>query len=544
MSELSMETKPADQALQVKPVQEKPEPNLGSSFPPMATSSTANPLSHPTKTAKRPGRRQTKAVAVRVFPGQTANGRPNKIISLAHYKPILTSIQVAVDAATVLLSFVSAYFLWKWIGPVLAIEAYEPESITRYASFLGVTLATVMVGLEVHGLYKPQRSLMNVREFELLLKTWGKACLFSLAILFMAQQLLFSRGVFVMTWSIMLVGLLVERYAFFKFNNWVRRKGFVETTCLIYGAGEVGRKLHDKFRESPKLGLHVAGFLDDEPALIGKVFHKVSVIGDFTKLRETIVRTGATKLFIALSQVPSKVVIDIMNVCRETGCEFQIVPSLYDIVIQRVKITELEGIPLIGLAEPRYSWKTAFLKRIFDLVAGSLLMVALSPIFLALALTVKLSSKGPIIFVQKRIGLNGKRFLFYKFRSMYTEAPKYGVTPQSGKDPRITPIGRFLRRSSLDELPQLWSVIKGDMSLVGPRPEMPFIVSKYNDLHRQRLNVKPGITGLWQISADRKNAIHENMDYDIYYINNQSFLLDLVILARTVLSCIKGVGAY
>ncbi len=509
-------------------------------------SPTANPkdLRFARKTNRKSNKPLAKAIAVRVFPGYGEGERPKRIISLAHYKPILTSLQVMVDASTVLASFVLGYYLWHWIGPLLAIEAYEPESITRYASFLGVTLATVMVGLEIHGLYKPQRSLMNVREFELVLKTWGKACLFSLAILFMAQQLFFSRGVFVLTWTMMLIGLLFERYAFFKFNNWVRRKGFVETTCLIYGAGEVGRKLNDKFRESPKLGLHVAGFLDDDPIYVGKVYGRVPVIGDFTHLRDAIVKTGATKLFIALSQVPSRTVIDIMNVCRETGCEFQIVPSLYDIVIQRVKVSELEGIPLIGLAEPRYSWKTAVMKRAFDLVAGSLLMLLLSPLFVALALAVKLSSKGPIIFVQKRIGFNGKRFLFYKFRSMYTEAPKYGITPQNGRDPRITPIGRFLRRSSLDELPQLWSVIKGDMSLVGPRPEMPFIVSKYNDLQRQRLNVKPGITGLWQISADRKNAIHENMDYDIFYINNQSFLLDLVILARTVLSCVKGVGAY
>lgn len=485
-----------------------------------------------------------RAVEVRVLPGLDDAGRPKRIVSLTHYKPILTALQVFVDAATVLVSFGLGYLAWHWVGPILAIEAYEPESLSRYTSFIGVTLATVMVGLEVHGLYKPQRSLMNVREFELILKTWGKSCLFTLAILFMAQQLYFSRGVFALTWTFMLAGLLFERYAFFKFNNWVRRKGFVETTCLIYGAGEVGRKLHDKFRESPKLGLHVAGYLDDEPEHRGKVIHRVPVVGDFTVLRETIIKTGATKLFIALSQVPSRVVIDIMNVCRETGCEFQIVPSLYDIVIQRVKVTELEGIPLIGLAEPRYSWRTALMKRIFDLAAGSLLLLLLSPVLATLALMVKFSSKGPIIFVQKRIGLNGKRFLFYKFRSMYTEAPKYGITPQNGHDPRITPIGRFLRRSSLDELPQLWSVIKGDMSLVGPRPEMPFIVSKYNDLHRQRLNVKPGITGLWQISADRKNAIHENMDYDIYYINNQSFLLDMVILARTVLSCIRGVGAY
>jgi exopolysaccharide biosynthesis polyprenyl glycosylphosphotransferase len=468
----------------------------------------------------------------------------SRLITLAHYQQILTSLQVIADAVTIVVSFVAGYSLWALVGPWVAIDLYEPESIYRYYSFLGVTLITTLVGLEVHGLYQPQRSLMNVREFELILKNWGKACLFTLGILFLAHQLYFSRGIFILTWACMLVLMLAQRYGFFKFNNYLRRKGFVETTALIYGAGVVGRKLMEKFKQSPKLGYHVAGFIDDNGALAGKSVMGAPVLGDFTGLKETIRATGASKLFIALPQVPSKVVVDILNVCRETGCEFQIVPSLYDIVIQRVKITEVEGIPLIGMTEPKYSFKTQVAKRIFDVVASVLLLIALSPVMLALALAVKLSSKGPIFFIQKRVGQHGRRFRFFKFRSMYVNTPVYAVTPQSGRDPRITPIGRFLRRSSLDELPQLFNVLMGDMSLVGPRPEMPFIVDQYNDLHRQRLNVKPGITGLWQISADRKIAIHENMDYDMYYINNQSFLLDMVILAKTVTSCIKGIGAY
>ena len=187
--------------------------------------------------------------------------------------------------------------------------------------------------------------------------------------MFLAHQLYFSRGIFVLTWVCLLAFMLVQRYAFFKFNNYLRRKGFVETTALIYGAGVVGRKLMEKFKQSPKLGYHVAGFIDDNSGLTGKAVLGAPVLGDFTNLRETIRSTRATKLFIALPQVPSKVVVDIMNVCRETGCEFQIVPSLYDIVIQRVKITEVEGIPLIGMAEPKYSFKTRVAKRIFDLFA-------------------------------------------------------------------------------------------------------------------------------------------------------------------------------
>lgn len=501
-----------------------------------------------TWTRPKPKNRLTDAVrqtrpAITIAQGQGPNPS-SRIIALTHYQQVLTAMQVLADAITIVVSFLAGYWLWSMVGPVISLELYEPESLDRYYSFVGVTLITCLVGLEVHGLYQPQRSLMNVREFELVLKVWGKACAFTLGILFLAHELYFSRGVFVLSWTCLLLFMMVQRYGFFKFNHFLRSKGFVETTVLIYGAGVVGRKLMEKFRQSPKLGLHVAGFIDDNSALTGKRLFDTPVLGDFTNLRETILRTGATKLFIALPQVPSKVVIDILNVCRETHCEFQIVPSLYDIVIQRVKVTELEGIPLIGMTEPNYSFKTRVAKRIFDFFGSLFLIAALSPLLIALALAVKLSSKGPVFFIQKRVGAHGKRFRFFKFRSMFVDTPVYAITPQTKHDPRITPIGRFLRRSSLDELPQLFNVVMGEMSLVGPRPEMPFIVDQYNELQRQRLNVKPGITGLWQISADRKIAIHENMDYDMYYINNQSFLLDMVILVRTLTSCLKGIGAY
>jgi FlaA1/EpsC-like NDP-sugar epimerase len=167
----------------------------------------------------------------------------SRIIAFTHYRQLLTAIQVVADTLTIGLSFLAGYWLWSLIGPAVAVDMYEPESLSRYYSFVGVTLITTLVGLEVHGLYQPQRSLMNVREFELILKVWGKACLFTLGILFLAHQLYFSRGVFVLTWSCLLVLMMLQRYGFFKFNHYLRTKGFVETTALIYGAVVVGRKV-------------------------------------------------------------------------------------------------------------------------------------------------------------------------------------------------------------------------------------------------------------------------------------------------------------
>jgi lipopolysaccharide/colanic/teichoic acid biosynthesis glycosyltransferase len=176
-------------------------------------------------------------------------------------------------------------------------------------------------------------------------------------------------------------------------------------------------------------------------------------------------------------------------------------------------------------------------------VAVLVLLVSL-PLFVIVSVLIKRESPGPVLFVQRRIGKDGKPFLMRKFRTMHQHMSGDAPTPNSPYDPRITRIGRWLRRYSLDELPQFINVLLGDMSAVGPRPEMPFIVEKYGPLDRERLRVKPGITGLWQISYARQMAIHDNLDYDLYYIEHQSVLLDLVILALTGFAVVKGTGAY
>jgi lipopolysaccharide/colanic/teichoic acid biosynthesis glycosyltransferase len=186
---------------------------------------------------------------------------------------------------------------------------------------------------------------------------------------------------------------------------------------------------------------------------------------------------------------------------------------------------------------------TSSIKRVCDFGLSLSLLVLLFPLLFLVAALVKLDSPGPAFFRQWRVGKDGEEFLIWKFRSMRTDAPKYARSPISDLDPRLTRFGRLIRRISFDELPQLINVLKGEMSLVGPRPEMPFIVEKYTLLQRQRLAVKPGITGLWQVSPARANPIHENLHYDLHYIHHQNLVLDGVILIRTIAAVIRGVGA-
>jgi lipopolysaccharide/colanic/teichoic acid biosynthesis glycosyltransferase len=182
----------------------------------------------------------------------------------------------------------------------------------------------------------------------------------------------------------------------------------------------------------------------------------------------------------------------------------------------------------------------AVAKRIVDVIGSTVLLLLLAPLLFLIAVMVWLNSPGPVFFVQKRVGRNGELFDMYKFRSMHTTAPRYELSPTQSSDPRITAVGRFIRRTSLDELPQLINVFVGNMSLVGPRPEMPFIVRRYDSRQRQRLKVVPGITGLWQLSADRGLPIHENIHYDLTYIENRSFFMDLAILIHTPFRVLRG----
>jgi lipopolysaccharide/colanic/teichoic acid biosynthesis glycosyltransferase len=189
----------------------------------------------------------------------------------------------------------------------------------------------------------------------------------------------------------------------------------------------------------------------------------------------------------------------------------------------------------------RASLAYLFCKRVIDLLMSCLLLILTLPMWLVAAVMVKATSKGPVFFRQERVGQSGKPFVMLKFRTMYVDTPKYGRSPERSEDTRITLAGRFLRRTSLDELPQLLNVLTGDMSLVGPRPEMPYVTESYTPLERRRLSVPQGLTGFWQLSGDRRFRIHEAIEYDLYYIENRGTFLDLAILLHTLVFAMKGV---
>jgi len=249
-------------------------------------------------------------------------------------------------------------------------------------------------------------------------------------------------------------------------------------------------------------------------------------------------------VFIALPDAEEEYVMKLVAQCEELGVRYHVVPRFYHLFNYKLRIESLDSVPLITRAERRQNVLGAVTKRVLDLGLSSAVLLLGSPVFMLAAFMIKRESKGPVFFVHTRIGRDGVPFQMIKFRTMHSHLSGDAPTPDSPFDPRVTRIGRYLRRYSLDELPQFINVLKGEMSIVGPRPEMPFIVDKYGPMERDRLRVKPGITGLWQISYARQEAIHDNVDYDLYYIENQSLLLDLVIISLTGIAVVKGTGAY
>jgi exopolysaccharide biosynthesis polyprenyl glycosylphosphotransferase len=320
------------------------------------------------------------------------------------------------------------------------------------------------------------------------------------------------------------------------------------TRILIYGAGELGQALFRSIENSPRSNINPIGFIDDDPNKIGNACHRngfktdhcIRVIGNREDIESIAIQNTIEEVWIAISNIDNSKLIEIIDYLKSIGIKSSFIPNLYRVFIHKVSISKVGDLPLVSEIEHD---KNLYLvvKKYFDYILSSIAIIAFSFFFLLISIAIKIDSKGPVMFKQDRVGKDGKKFKIFKFRTMREDSEPYAINPIDFTDSRITRVGKFLRKTSLDELPQLINILKGEMSLVGPRPEMPFIVEKYTDFQKERLRVLPGISGLWQLSGDRKRMIHENLDYDLYYIRNMSFSLDIAILIESVLFSFRGV---
>ena len=446
-----------------------------------------------------------------------------------HYKATLTWLHVIADILSIGLSFFLAYQVWNILGPLLAVDMYEYLEITRYGLLFGCSLLTLLIGFEVNGLYTPQRSLLNVHEFRKILGTWALSLGVTIVLLYLADELYFSRAMLLLTWFFTLLTLLVQRYIVYKFNISLSRWGLTQTAVLIYGSGFMGRQLLSKFRLSPKLGYKVLGFIEDEEAS-GRIAG-VPILGGFSQLERIIRETGAEKLFIALSKVSSDRIAQIVELCQKNGCEFQVVPSVYELALERVRMNDLEGIPLITIQEPHYSPAMEIAKRAFDLFFAFFFLVFFFPLFCLSSLLHFALFRG--LFIRRsRLGKQAQIFEMLCFKGL----------PSPGRPDKNSYKASFwihiLTATGLDRYPQLWNIFKGEMSLVGPFAETPGSFEKMPEIRKHKFNVPPGLTGLWEIAPAQGTGFSEDSDLDIYYIQNHSLTLDFFILIRKGLFCL------
>jgi len=321
---------------------------------------------------------------------------------------------------------------------------------------------------------------------------------------------------------------------------------------LIIGAGFIGQELEKQIIAVPNSGLKIIGFLDDDPE---KARENQKIIGVLENAHTIVKQQAVDDVVFALPMRAYEMVQRLVGDLHDLPVKVWVIPDYFSLALHKAKIDEIAGIPMLDLRAPALTDFQRLVKRVFDIFISAMSLVLTLPLLGLIALAIRLDSPGPILYRQERVGENGRLFKMLKFRTMIINAEQLAhlaewtddhgnIIHKRSDDPRITRVGRFLRRFSLDEIPQLVNILKGDMSWVGPRPELPTLVEKYKPWQRTRFAVPQGLTGWWQINGRSDRPMHLNTEDDIFYVQNYSFLLDLQILLKTVWVVLKGEGAY
>ena len=457
-----------------------------------------------------------------------------------------------------LLIYLASYLAWfiryelRWFRNV---ETGYYSDLQAY-SLLFVGLSVVLLlAFNANQVYNIRRSTSWVDEVYRLTNGVFVGTIFVMAATFGLRPLAFSRLLFLYD-AVLIISFLGIARGFRRFlESRLRARGINVTNLLIVGAGDIGRAVMRAVFAQPHLGYRVVGFVDNDSELGVTDIGRFKALGSLTQLDSILESEEIHEVILTLPWSDQHEISQLVRASERRGVRARVVPDMFQLNLSRVSVEELGGIPLIGLKVTRFTESGVFAKRMLDILVTLAIMPFLIPVFILIALLVRIESTGPIFFTQMRVGRLGQPFKIYKFRSMAVgaenqqqelselnraAAPMFKIP----EDPRLTWMGRWLRRSSLDELPQLINVLQGEMSIVGPRPGLPNEVHLYKHWHRQRLDVLPGITGLWQVSGRSDIVFDEMCLLDIYYIENWSLPLDVILILRTIPKVFLGRGAY
>jgi Undecaprenyl-phosphate glucose phosphotransferase len=463
---------------------------------------------------------------------------------------LLVAFHVITDAILGMMAFVLAYAIRFESGLIPITRGFPP--LEQYLNVLPFIALIVPLGFHFQGLYRLRRGRSRIDDFfNVLVGSIFAVVLGIVATLYFqayyateAQRDVGAFEVSRAVWGIFLVCNIALGYMSRKFirealeRRWLAGVGL--RRILIAGAGDLGRVVADRILEHRELGYQIVGFVDDKAGGDHLGYRGLPLLGSLAEAAAIVGNENIDELYVALPLEEHMKLLDLVESTSREGVDVKVVPDLLQFIALRARLEDLDGVPVINLNDVPLQGLSAFIKRSLDIVisAGALTLMALPG--LLISLMIKRTSAGPVFYAQERMGLDGKQFTVYKFRTMPVDAEnETGPIWADENDRRVTRVGRFLRRHDLDEWPQFWNVLKGEMSIVGPRPERPFFVEQFKHRIPQymlRHKVKAGITGWAQVNGWRGNtSLEKRIEYDLYYIENWSVTLDIKIMWLTLI---------
>jgi exopolysaccharide biosynthesis polyprenyl glycosylphosphotransferase len=430
----------------------------------------------------------------------------------------------------------------------IPVPGSEAPDFARYLQAIPVLVVIMATALAVNRAYAQTRGRSFVDEAYGLIGGMFVGSILILAVMSLYRGFSYSRLMVIYVAALSAVLLIVFRLVMRVTLSRLRRRGLGTTRALVVGSGAGAEALIHRLEMFPEYGYELIGVIDDHLRL-GEDYHRVPVIGGRGDLAHMVMRHSVDEVFMALPPGDDRELLGLIDVIADTRAEIKILPGLLDIMASGVVADDIDGIPLVGVRRSRLVNANLVVKRVFDLVLSVLLLIPGIPLMAIIAIAIRLDSPGPAVYRQERVGKDGRAFTAYKFRSMMQDAEaETGPVFTSRADPRITKVGRFLRRTSFDEVPQVLNVLRGEMSLVGPRPERPHFVAQFEQEvagYAQRHEVRPGITGWAQLNDLRQDtSIEQRTIYDTYYVDNWSLTFDLKILVTTFIRVFAHRNAY
>lgn len=461
------------------------------------------------------------------------------------WQRILKALQFIGDAGFIAAALVLAYYARFYMN-IVPVRFGIPD-IKYYIFVLPVVLAVFLLAMNYAGLYREARKLAGFDEALNIIIAVTTGTVIILAATFFIRHFTYSRVAILFMWALCIAFVTAWRLIYRAVFVFLSSRDFIVQRIVVAGATEVSEVLIDRLKRNPGTGYRIVGCADNRLKK-GKKFAGVPVLGRIKDMKKIIEKNRIDEVFIGLSDYSRREVADM--IMENEGVKFMIASDVLGIITKSIDYDEIFGIPVFSVRDlPLNIPRNRFVKRAFDIFGSICGLIFLSPLFLVVAVLIKLESKGPVFYRQERVGRDNRVFMIYKFRTMRQDAEKQtGPIWAKADDPRRTKIGEFLRKSSIDELPQLINILKGEMSIVGPRPERPHFVEKFKKTiprYLERHRVKAGLTGWAQVHGLRGNtSLEERVKYDLYYIENWSLLLELKILVKTALEVFHHDSAY